>query len=395
MQLTNGNLLWSKENKILNTYPYLSKNIECDVLVIGGGITGAITSYFLYKEGFDVTVIEKNIIGYGSTLATTALLEYQIDEDLIKLKEIIGENSAKRIYELCYDAVYEMEKICKEIDCDFEIKDCVYYTNSLLNKQSMAREYKERKKAGFDVKFIENFSIPISSAILSSKSSAVIDPYLFTQKMFKYLKDKGVNIYESTRAENFDCQYDNVIVKTNNNFEIDASRVIFATGFETLKYIDTDIVNLVKTFTIVTNKQKGIDTSYTARDTVSPYHYTRFYNDKIIYGGEDVKITNKMVDEEYLKKLTNNKHNKLYSSLVKLYPDKDLDVEEAFAGTFADTIDTLPIIDEIPNMNNCFCNLGFGANGILYSVIGGEILKEAVKGLYTKEIKMFKINRKK
>ena len=57
------------------------------------------------------------------------------------------------------------------------------------------------------------------------------------------------------------------------------------------------------------------------------------------------------------------------------------------------TKDGLPIVDELPNMPNCFCNLAFGSNGILYSVIGADMLRNAVKGLYTKDMNMFKLER--
>jgi ribulose 1,5-bisphosphate synthetase/thiazole synthase len=68
MQLTNGSVFWTKKNTIKNTYSYLTKDIHCDVLVVGGGITGAITAYYLAKEGMNVVVVEKNyrIWQYGS-----------------------------------------------------------------------------------------------------------------------------------------------------------------------------------------------------------------------------------------------------------------------------------------------------------------------------------------
>ena len=53
--------IWLIKNKIKNIYPYLSDNIECDVVIVGGGICGAITAYFLAKDGFKIAVLEKNI----------------------------------------------------------------------------------------------------------------------------------------------------------------------------------------------------------------------------------------------------------------------------------------------------------------------------------------------
>ena len=84
MHLNGGCLYWNNKNKIRKVYPYITKNQRCDVLIIGAGITGAITAFFLAREGMNVIIVDKNIVGYGSTAATTALLEYQVDIDLHK-----------------------------------------------------------------------------------------------------------------------------------------------------------------------------------------------------------------------------------------------------------------------------------------------------------------------
>jgi glycine/D-amino acid oxidase-like deaminating enzyme len=400
MLLTNGNIYWTKKDKINKKYEYLSSNIKCDVLIVGGGISGAITAYYMAKKGLNVVVIEKNIIGYGSTAATTALLEYQVDIDLYKLDKIIGKHNAKRIYELCLKSIKEIENIVKEInsDCDFEIKDAVYFTNKLLQRGSIIKEYEERKKAGFDVYFEEkNESLDFNCCIRTKNGSAVINPYKFTCDVFNYLsKFPNVKIYENTRLDNVEYK-EKIKITTNNNFVINTDKIIFCTGFETLKYIKTDIVELYKTFTIVTKPIKNtseFDFSFTARDMCEPYHYIRFTKDnRILFGGEDIKITNKMIDLDYINNISSDKYSKLYKDLCRIFNIKEIDIDYSFSGTFANTKDTLPIIDEIDGKSNTFVNLGYGANGILYSVIGAKILKDAVDGLYTKDISMFRINR--
>src|SRR5574344_1634463 len=114
MQLNNGNIYWKNKSKINKVYPYSTHDISSDVLVIGGGITGAITAYFLAKDGANVIVTEKNIIGYGNTIADSAILDYQADLNIGKLEKIIGNKSAKRMYHLCLDAISKIDTINKE-----------------------------------------------------------------------------------------------------------------------------------------------------------------------------------------------------------------------------------------------------------------------------------------
>lgn len=402
MELTHGNLYWKNKEKIKNIYPYVSENISCEVLIIGGGIGGALTAYSLAKEGIDVAIVEKNIIGYGSTMATTALLEYQVDIDLFKLKKQIGERQAKRVYELCKFAIDDIENISKDLKKPelFKRKNAIYFTNSFMQKPQIAREFEERLEDGFDTYLIKNHdTLNMTSGILTKDSSGVIDPYKFTQEIFEYLYTlDNVRIYENTKIIDVLANDISVTSITNNEFKIYSDKVIFTSGFETLKYLNNTPSELYKTFTVVTTpikELKDMDIDFTARDTADPYHYIRFVDgNRVMYGGEDIKFNEKLNDDKYFNIIANDKYKKLYNSLRKtFYRLEDISIEYAFSGMFANTKDTLPLIDEIENMPNCFCNLGFGANGILYMQIGAEMLKDAINGYYTKDMTMFKINR--
>lgn len=402
MQLTNGDLFWTDQTKIKNIYPYITENISCDVLIIGGGIGGAITAYYLAKENIDVVLVEKNIIGYGSTSASTAILEYQVDIELNKLEKMIGKSNAKKIYKLCYNAIDELEKISLEVEGinDFGRKDTLYFSNNFMQKASMQKESDARKEIGFHTNFIDKHDIVnLNSGILTKDSSAIINPYNFTQELIAYLNNfKNVRVFENTPVISVKGRYDDVECITNNKFKIKANRAIFCSGYETLKYVPNLPVELYKTFTIVSkpNRQlKRINPNFTARDSVEPYHYIRFTDDsRLVLGGEDIKITSKILDKSNLETIASSKYKKLQGTMQKLFNNiEDLEVEYEFNGTFGNTKDTLPIIDEIENMPNCFCNLGFGANGILYNVIGGNMLKNAVKGYFSKDMNMLKIDR--
>ena len=402
MQLTNGNLYWQKKSKIAKTYPYLINDISCDVLIIGGGINGAITAYFLAKEGAKVVVVEKNILGYGSTSAASALLEYQLDNDMHKLEKSIGVKATNRVYYLCLDALDKIEKIDKELEQNtgFKRQDAIYYTNKFTHKSSMSKEYNCRKKAGFNSFFIDSHSvINLNSGILTKNASGIMNPYLFTQTLFDSIsKLENVKIFENTRVDDIKPVLNGVECFTNNRFKINAGSVIFSSGYETLRYLNNAPVELFKTFTIVSKpikELKNFDISFTARDSLEPYHYLRFdTNGRIIFGGEDVKFTDKLTNKKNLKMVANDKYKRLYNTLNKtLYNINDISIEYSFNSTFANTKDSLPLIDEMPGMPNCFCNLGFGSNGILHSVIGANMLKDAVKGFYTKDMNMFRIYR--
>lgn len=405
MQNINERIYWKKKSKIQKIYPYLTKDTTCDVVIIGGGISGALTTYFLAKAGANVVVIEKNIVGYGATISAPATLEYQSDMDMYKLEKMKGAKEANRIYKICLEAIDIIEKIDDEFEkpTGFKRQDSIYFTNKFMQKSNMIKEFSARKEAGFDTLFLDSHSVlNISSAILTKNASAVINPYMFTQGLFEYLSTfKNVRIYENTEIRKIAPMYDRVECKTNNDFKITSNSAIFTSGIETLKYLDNINVDLYKSFSVVTkpliDKEylKNRNINFTARESGDPYHYIRFDNNgRIIFSGENTKMSEKFMDKKFYNNIANDKYKRLTNSMNKLFNNTDnIPIEYAFSTTFVNTKDNLPIIDEMPNMPNCFCNLGFGTNGIIYSAIGANMLKNAVNGLYTKDMNMFKINR--
>lgn len=91
MQVNNGNLYWKNKSKINKIYPYLTHDIKADVLVIGGGIAGALTTYFLAKEGANVVTVEKNIIGLEIQLQIQQLLNINLKVKCQSLKRVLEE----------------------------------------------------------------------------------------------------------------------------------------------------------------------------------------------------------------------------------------------------------------------------------------------------------------
>src|SRR5689334_12440586 len=85
-------------NGIIRSYPSLQRNIHTDVLIMGGGISGALTARQLVNSGQKIVLVDRRHIGMGSTAASTSLLQYEIDVPLHLLMEKIGERNAVRSY---------------------------------------------------------------------------------------------------------------------------------------------------------------------------------------------------------------------------------------------------------------------------------------------------------
>ena len=409
MNLIAGNPIWTNINKIPNKYHYISEDIECDVVIVGGGVTGALTSYYFSKSGVDTVVIDKNIIGYGSTKGSTSILQYEIDTDLTGLKGIVGTQNAVDCFNETKNAVYEIEKIVKDLDdnCAFRYRDCLYYTDKFNEVNFMRKEYELRKENGFNVRFIDKdnskdyFSFNLMAGIYSKDLAGDIDPYRFTHSLIRKSVENGTKVYENTEVIDIRNENKGVVLTTTNGFKIKANKVIIATGYEGRRNFKKKSAILTRTFTIVTKPVNEFRNWYNQciiRDAENAYTYIRTTNDnRIIIGGEDEKVggeRSKMSNLSNEDALSYTKYERLYNKLISLFPDlENIEIEFTFSGLFGETKDGLPYVGEHKDYPNHYFNLGYGSNGIIYGLIGAKLLRDLYFGSNPPILNLFKIDR--
>lgn len=409
MNLVSGELYWTNIDAIPNKYTYLSEDINCDVVIVGGGITGALCAYHFAEAGIKIVVVEKNIIGYGSTSTSTSILQYEIDTNLIGLKDLVGLDNGVNAFRLCHKAVYDIEAITNNLEdkCDFLLGDCLYYTNKFADIPMLKEEFELRKQYGFDVEFLdentakEKFSFPVKAAIYSRSGAGGINPYRFTHALIDYAVKKGALVYENTEITNTYSENNEEVLRTRNGFKIRAKKVLIAEGFEGRKYVEKNIAKFTRSFTIVTKPIKVFDGWYNKciiRDTNKNYTYLRVTADnRIMIGGEDLEVGG---DRSKVSNLCNEdtaakeKYKILEDKLRNMFPNiKDIQIEYKFSGLFGETKDSLPYIGVYDRLPNYYFCMGYGSNGILYNVIGAQLLRDLHIGKNPLELNIFSFNR--
>ncbi len=112
MNITQGNVFWEDEMHIKYSYPYLTEDKSCDILIIGGGIAGAISAYYQAKQGYKVIIVEKNLIGFNSTLENIGAVYSKPDfQNYVKKSQ----NEIKRLNELISCAQKDLIEIIEEV----------------------------------------------------------------------------------------------------------------------------------------------------------------------------------------------------------------------------------------------------------------------------------------
>ena len=194
---------WLMKNGYLETYFSLTEDIKTDFVIVGGGISGALLAWSLIQKGAAVVLLDRRHMAMGSTSASTALLQYDIDRTLHELIGILGEKTAVRAYELSLKALQDLEKIAPKlkIDNEFEPRPSIRFAKSKKDVPFIENEFEARKKHGFDVelwdeaKIGKHFPFAAPSALYTTPS-ATVDPYRLTHGLLQDAIKRGAMIYD-------------------------------------------------------------------------------------------------------------------------------------------------------------------------------------------------------
>lgn len=384
MDLKSGHIAWTHSLEQVSTYPTLTENAACDVVIIGAGISGALTAYELSKAGLQVIVVDKRRAGHGSTCASTGLLQFSNDKTLTSCIHTFGRESGTRFYTLCKEAVEKLLRIKDELIMDPELipRQSLYYASEEADVPSLKEEYEQLSLCGFDVLWLEapqikaryGFSKP--AAILSS-GDAEVNPFRFVHALLDTAVSRyQVQIYEETRIVHHDWHVNGVRLISDKSAAIEASYAVFATGYETQEMKADRNTVTESTYALVTEPIPNIDKIWPDRcliwETARPYLYMRTTVDnRIVAGGLDVATS---IPEER-DRLLKHKTYLLEQEIEKLFPTlAPIRTQYAWAAAFCSTHDGYPMIGPHPQYPRCFFIEGYGGNGIAYSTIAANII---------------------
>ncbi len=400
MDLTSGYPYWLINSGLPVAYPKLENAIKTDVVIIGGGISGALTAYYLINAGVNCIIVDARTIGLGSTCASTSLLQYELDKPLSELSKQIGVNSAEHAYRLCAKAIDTLKSISNKLKFnDFKTCDSLFFAKTKKDVSFLEREFLSRNQAGFNIKLMhekeikKNYGFSAPAAILSSEG-ATTDAYMFTHALLKSGIKTGLQVFDRTSIANITYTKKGVKLKTENGHLIHAMKIINATGYEVTEFVDKKIVQLHSTYAVASeplHSEKNPWKSNTILwNTDDPYLYLRWTKDnRIIIGGRDENYYNPGARDKLIKK----KSKQLTKDFLKLFPTIDFIPEFTWTGTFGSTKDALPYIGTYDKTPHTYYALGFGGNGITFSLIAAKIMRDMILGKKNKDASLFSFNR--
>ncbi|WP_269235380.1 NAD(P)/FAD-dependent oxidoreductase [Flavobacterium flavigenum] len=399
MKLRSTESFWPLKHAMNTSYPSLDSDIETEILIIGGGITGALIAYQLINEGKKVVVVDRRDIGNGSTAASTALLQYEIDVPLHELIDLRGTECAVDSYNNGKKAIFDIRKIIDDVksDCHFEFKKSIYFCSLKKDIPFLKNEFNARKEHGFDVNWLERWELEKyglnAIAAIESKTAAVMDPYRLAQDLYVYCEEKGMQIFDRTNIVSTENQKEKMIARTQNKYTITANHIIHCSGYESTETLKEKVVDLKSTYVIASESIPGLSTAFKNCifwDTSKPYLYFRTTADnRIIMGGGDEDFKDAVKRDKFLPR----KEQFLLHKFQKKFPKINFKIDYSWAGTFGETKDGLPYFGKPdPDVNEHYI-LGFGGNGITFSVMAMNSVLHSIKNKTHPDLEYYRFGR--
>ncbi len=400
VDLISGIPFWPRRNGLIASYPALEKSIACHVAVLGGGITGALVAWQLANAGIDVVVIDKRDVATGSTAASTSLLQYELDLPLHQLSKMVGETQAVRAYRACHAALGEIARLDRILGGGhgFRRLESLQGASRSSHIPGLRRELLMRRRHGFEVEWWSRSQVTGAStlpygAALLSRDAAQIDAHRFTHSLLRAAANRGTRVYDRTRVTRHSSTPRGITLYTDRGTKIRARHLIVATGYETAPYLADSLTTLVATFALVTEPRRDFPGWPDGRliwETARPYLYLRQTDDgRAIIGGYDEPTANPRRREKMLAAKT----SRLAGRFHRLFPAMPCEVAYSWGATFATTPDGLPYIGAHPRVPHTLFALGYGGNGITFSVVASEIIRDLICSGASGDAELFGFNR--
>lgn len=384
MHIHSGSLYWPSTYFTAPIKSY--KRLEnYDALIVGGGMSGALTAWALMNKGLKIAVLDKRQVATGSTSANTGLLQYSNDIMLHELIEQIGEKNAVDFYRLCLEAMEDLREVAERlpVNADFIRRSSIYYASDSADEDRLLKEYKTLQKFGFPCEYWDRKMLFSKTGIdragaIVTHGDAEVNPYIFVNGIFEEIQKLGAHIFEFTEVLDVQEHNERLQIKTSEG-DFHANNVIFTTGYETLpvgKRIGADIN---RSYVIVTNPLDSPPWYGNALiwETKRPYLYMRKTEDgRIIVGGLDENTGYMPPNAERIME----RGMELKEKLKNLFPDLNISIDYSYCATFGESLDNLPFIGEHPKKRGHYYLLGYGGNGTVYSMIGATMLADSLTG---------------
>ena len=371
----------------LNSQDQLTSDINVDICIIGGGLTGISSAINLSKKGYSVILCEARKIGWGASGRNGGQLGIGMRKDQFTIEKKLGLKHAKELWSLGLEAVEDVKNLIKENEIDCHLVNGVMSTACFekdideykFEIEHMAKNYDfEGYKFFNKEKIREEINSKMYLAGLLNSGSYHLNPLKLTLGLAKVAQKNNVKIFENTPIEKIREEGDRVQVMSKKGL-IRANQVVVACN----GYLDSILGSKKNKFMPINNyvvateplgekrARQIIKNNYAVCDTRFIIDYYRFSEDwRMIFGGGETFTSN----------FVKNATSFVSKRMIKVFPQlQNVKIDYSWGGTLAITVNRLPHFGTLMN-NKVSYAFGYSGHGLALSVLAGKLIAENIHG---------------
>ena len=371
----------------LNSQDQLTSDIDVDICVIGGGLTGISSAINLSKKGYSVILCEARKIGWGASGRNGGQLGIGMRKDQFTIEKKLGLKHAKELWSLGLEAVEDVKNLIKENEIDCHLVNGVMSTACFekdideykFEIEHMSKNYDFEGYQFFNKEKIrEEINSKMYLAGLLNSGSYHLNPLKLTLGLAKVAQKNKVKIFENTPIEKIREEGDRVQVMSKKGL-IRANQVVVACN----GYLDSILGSKKNKFMPINNyvvateplgekrARELIKNNYAVCDTRFIIDYYRFSEDwRMIFGGGETFTSN----------FVKNATSFVSKRMIKVFPQlQNVKIDYSWGGTLAITVNRLPHFGTLMN-NKVSYAFGYSGHGLALSVLAGKLIGENIHG---------------
>jgi glycine/D-amino acid oxidase-like deaminating enzyme len=218
------------------SWPRFRDALACDVVVVGGGLTGCAAAYVFAAGGVKTCLLEAGRIGEGATGAGAGLIRPHPSARFADLERLYGRRAARRIWEASRHAALDFAALLRrlKVRCDLEPCDVVAIARRDEDEALLRRDHKALGAAGLDAVWLNAGRLSRELGIearcgIRTAGGARVDPYRACLGLARAAAARGARIFEQSAAVRVRAGRTGVEVETRGG-PIAARAVVIATA---------------------------------------------------------------------------------------------------------------------------------------------------------------------
>lgn len=342
----------------------LTENLETEVVIIGGGMTGILTAYLLQTRGIPVIVLEKDRIAKKTTKNTTAKITSQhnlIYHDLINK---VGRKQAQQYAKVNQMAIKQYADIIESnhISCDFTPEKAFVY--STQSDERICKEVSAANQLGIPAFLTKNTTLPFSiKGAICFPEQASFHPLKFIDAI-----SQNLTIYENSAV--IKINKNNVLTKQNKI--VLANHIVIATHYPIIDIPGYYFLRMYqqRSYVLALENAPLMNGMYIEEKT-SGYSF-RNYQNYLLFGGQSHR-TGMQKNDEWIK---------LTQEAKRLFPKASIYTK--WAAQDCMTFDSIPYIGSFSSkFSNVYVATGFNKWGMTGAMIASNIISDRICGIDT------------